>query len=107
MTEAKPRCPHCHSHNVLPFEEDREEQHTDSFTVILLSALFLALIYLGFLIFSYFNYPLMILITVAVIAFVLGRKEKRRPPARSTASRFFVCLDCNSHFEYPESSAPL
>jgi hypothetical protein len=105
VTEARPRCPRCHSLNVLPFEDDTDEPHTDSFTVILLSALFLALVYLGFLIFSYFNYPLMILITVAVIAFVLGRKEKKRPPPRSTSSRFFICLDCNSHFEYPGNTA--
>ena len=103
MTEAKPHCPHCMSDNVLPFENGKERPHQDSFTVILLSALFLVLVYFIFLIFSYFNYPLMILITVAVIAFLLGRKEKKRPPVKQTHDKPFVCLDCNSEFQFPQT----
>ena len=103
MTRAKPHCPYCMSDNVLPFEDGEETSHKDSFSVILLSALFLVLVYFIFLIFSYFNYPLMILITVAVVAFLLGRKEKKRPPVKQTPSKPFVCLECNSEFQFPQT----
>ena len=97
-TRERPECPFCGSRNVLPYEDDPAEPEQSSFVIVLLSALSLILVYFIFLVFSYINYPLMIMITVGVLAWIMGRREKKRRPAPPAVDRPFVCLDCNSHF---------
>lgn len=95
----KQQCPHCGSHNVLPFEEDGGGAENQTFITILLSALAIMGTYFLFLLVSYINYPLMVIIIVTAISYIMRRKDrKKKKKIKIQADKEFICLDCNSNF---------
>lgn len=92
-------CPHCRSLNVLPFEEEGRDQANHTFVIILLSAFALLAAYFIFLMFSYINYPVMIILFIIFISIVLRQREKKEPKRKKPeVEKEFICLDCNSTF---------
>jgi Flp pilus assembly protein TadB len=94
-----PSCPHCRSLNILPFEEEGRGQGDQTFVVIFLSAFALLAAYFVFLMFSYINYPLMVILFIIFISIVLRQKEKRESSRKKKeVEKEFICLDCNATF---------
>lgn len=96
----KQQCPYCQSQNVLPFEEEGGgDAGNQTFITILLSALAILGTYILFLMISYINYPLMIIIIIGAISYITRRGDrKKKKKIKIQTDKDFICLDCNSHF---------
>jgi transposase-like protein len=95
----KQQCPYCNSENVLPFEEEGGDPGNQTFITILLSALAILGTYFLFLMISYINYPMMIIIIIGAISYIMSRQDrKKKKKIKIQADKDYICLDCNSQF---------
>ena len=95
----KHQCPYCDSENVLPFEEEGGDAGNQTFITILLSALAILGAYFLFLMISYINYPMMIIIIIGAISYIMSRQDKKKKKKiKIQADKDYICLDCNSQF---------
>jgi len=93
-----PTCPHCHSEDVIPFEEDNEPDGNDiSIFWIIVIATALVLGYFFLTVLTYIYYPLLIFALIIVATRLVRREEQRRKRKKYTV-RDYICTECGSSF---------
>jgi len=98
METLKPRCPHCRSDQILPFEEESGPVRNDTFLIIFISAFMLVGFYFLFVLLSYMSYPLMVILLVTFSSWLLNRKERRQQKPGIIREKDFLCTDCGQEF---------
>jgi len=96
------KCPFCRSENILPFEDDNEEQSDLPVIIIILTALIILALYLAFVVTSYMYFPIVVFIAIILTTRVVNRTEKRGKNKITVVNRDFICLSCNNSFRRPE-----
>ncbi len=91
-------CPFCGSTNVLPFEDDSENESDLPVFMIILIALAVVGLYLAFVVASYMYFPVIVFIAIIISTRIINRQEKKPQKKLLHHSRDFICLSCNSNF---------
>lgn len=84
--------------NLVVAEDETRHRSRESITLVLLSALVVVGAYFLFLVYAYLAYPLTVMIFVALIGWILKRREKR--DIRKPVSLHLFCQDCNHLFTH-------